>query len=93
MTTIAKITRKGQVTIPRKIREKLNSEVVEFDVMEDNNIVLRPVKSVAGSLSSYAKRGAGSFREIRERAWEKVVGERYGKKADRRQCHTSLPSE
>ena len=72
------------MTIPRKIREKLNSEVVEFDVLEDNNVVLRPVKSVAGSLSSYAKRGAGSFREAREKAWEKVISERYGKKSDRR---------
>ena len=84
MPTIAKITRKGQVTIPRKIREKLNSEVIEFDVMEDNNVVLRPVKSVAGSLKSYAKREVGSFKEIREIAWEKGVREKYGKKADRR---------
>lgn len=84
MATIAKITRKGQVTIPRKIREKLNSEVIEFDVMEDNNVVLRPVKSVAGSLRSYAKRKVGSFRKIRERAWEKVVQEKYGEKAARR---------
>lgn len=84
MQTIAKITRKGQVTIPRKIREKLNSEVIEFDIMENNNIVVRPVKSVAGSLSSYAKKRSGSFGEIREKAWEKVVRERYGKKADRR---------
>jgi AbrB family looped-hinge helix DNA binding protein len=77
-----KITRKGQVTIPKKVREKLNSEVIEFDIMEDNNVVLRPVKSVAGSLRSYAKRELGSFREIREKVWEKVVRERYGKKAD-----------
>jgi AbrB family looped-hinge helix DNA binding protein len=84
MPTIAKITRKGQVTIPRKIREKLNSEVIEFDVMEDNNVVLRPVKSVAGSLSDYAKKKPGSFAEIRGKAWEKVVREKYGKKADRR---------
>ena len=52
--------------------------------MEDNNVVLRPVRSVAGSLKSYAKREAGSFREIREIAWEKGVREKYGKKADRR---------
>jgi AbrB family looped-hinge helix DNA binding protein len=84
MTTIAKITRKGQITIPRKIREQLDSEVVEFSVTEDNNIVLRPVKSVAGSLSSHAKKVSGSFREIREKAWEKAVREKYGKKANRR---------
>jgi AbrB family looped-hinge helix DNA binding protein len=83
MATTAKITSKGQVTIPQKIREKLGSEVVEFDIVQ-NNIVIRPVESVAGSLRSYAKKGAMPFKEAREKAWDESVRERYGKKADRR---------
>ena len=49
MPTIAKITKKGQVTIPLKVRKKLNSEIIEFSVIEDQ-VIIRPVKSVAGSL-------------------------------------------
>lgn len=81
MVITAKITRKGQVTIPRKIREILNSQVVEFEIV-GNSVVMKPVKSVAGSLSSYADKTLGSFREVREKAWDKAVRERYGKKTD-----------
>jgi len=83
MSITAKITKKGQVTIPQKIRERLNSEVIQFDIVEDN-VVIRPVKSVAGSLSSYAKKGLVPFKEAREKAWEEVIRERYGEKTDRR---------
>ena len=83
MSMTAKITKKGQVTIPQKIRQKLNSEVIQFDVVEDN-VVIRPVKSVAGSLSSYAKKRFIPFKEAREKAWEEVIRERYGEKTNRR---------
>jgi AbrB family looped-hinge helix DNA binding protein len=80
MVSSAKITRKGQVTIPRKIREKLGADVVEFEWI-DGVVTLRPVKSVAGALQGYA--GAGvPFGEARERAWEEAASERNGKKAD-----------
>jgi len=83
MLTTAKITKKGQLTIPRKIREHLDSQVVEFAIV-GKQIVMRPVKSVAGSLSPYAKKGTVPFKEAREKAWEEAVGERYGEKAGRR---------
>jgi len=83
MSMTAKITTKGQVTIPQRIREKLNSEVIQFDIVEDH-VVIRPVKSVAGSLSSYAKKGLMPFKEAREKAWDEVIRERYGEKTNRR---------
>jgi AbrB family looped-hinge helix DNA binding protein len=83
MSMTAKITKKGQVTIPQKIREKLNSQVIQFDIVEDD-VVIRPVKSVAGSLSSYAKKGLIPYKQAREKAWEEAVRERYGEKASRR---------
>ena len=67
MPITAKITKKGQVTIPRKIREKLNSEVIEFEILE-NDVLIRPVKSVAGSLNSYAKKRMIPFKKEREKA-------------------------
>jgi AbrB family looped-hinge helix DNA binding protein len=83
MPTTAKITKKGQVTIPREIRKKLDSDVIEFTILE-GRIVLKPVKSVAGSLNSYARGKVVSYEEAREKAWEEAVKEEHGKKTHRR---------
>ncbi len=83
MAVTAKITQKGQVTIPQKIREQLKSDVIEFAVVGEE-VVMRPVKSMAGSLSSYAEKGVVPFKQAREKAWEEVTRERYGKKTHRR---------
>jgi len=82
MPITAKITQKGQITIPRKIRDKLRSEVVEFDIIK-GRVILRPLISVAGSLSDYAKKNSIPFQEVRERAWEEIAREKYGKKIGR----------
>jgi AbrB family looped-hinge helix DNA binding protein len=70
----AKITKKGQITIPKKIREFLNSNVIEFEIVE-GKVIVKPVKSVAGSLSKYAKKHV-SFEKIREETWGKVADEK-----------------
>lgn len=83
MSIVAKITRKGQVTIPRRIRERLKCEVIEFDIVKDE-VIIRPVASVAGSLSAYRKKESIPFREAREKAWGDVAHEKYGKETGRR---------
>jgi len=82
MAITAKITEKGQVTIPRKIREKLNSEIVEFEIVDDT-VLIKPIRSVAGSLRAHPDKGPHSFGEAREEAWGEVVKEKYGKKSRR----------
>ena len=77
-TTAVKITSKGQVTIPKEIRTLLGSDIVEFELME-GNVIVRPVKSVGGSLQKYAKKHI-PLEEIRDTVWEQVVHERTGKK-------------
>jgi AbrB family looped-hinge helix DNA binding protein len=83
MTTAAvKITRKGQVTIPKEIRKKLNANSVYFEV-ENDAVIVKPVRDAAGSLSEYAgnvKPGV-SMRQIKDRAWEVAVREKTGKKS------------
>lgn len=74
-----KITKKGQVTIPKKIRERLKANEVYFEVVNDE-VVVRAVKDAAGSLSEYAgnvKPGT-SIKEMKERAWEEAVHEKTG---------------
>ena len=82
MAITAKITEKGQVTIPRKIREKLNSEVVEFEIVDDA-VLIKPVRSVAGSLRAHSHKVPRSFEEAREEGWGEMVKEKYGKKSRR----------
>lgn len=82
MTTVAvKITSKGQVTIPKKIREKLHAYAVYFEIVDDT-VVVRPVKSAAGSLSEYAKNAKPgiSMKKIKDRAWEVAIREKASKK-------------
>lgn len=51
--SIAKITRKGQLTIPAEFRKKLGTDVVEI-VMEGDKIIIKPVKKLGGILHRYA---------------------------------------
>ncbi len=73
MEAIAKITSKGQVTIPKKMRDMLGSDVVRFRV-EGERIVLEPVRDLGGVFRKYA-RGGIPFEKEREIAWEKVAHE------------------
>ena len=68
MSYEAKITSKGQITIPKDIRARLNTDVVEFEV-KNGEILLRPVRSVSGSLSSFAK-GYIPLDRIRDQVWQ-----------------------
>jgi AbrB family looped-hinge helix DNA binding protein len=83
MTTSAvKITRKGQLTIPREVREKLKANHVYFEV-EGDVVMIKPVRDAAGSLREYAgniKPGV-STKQMKERAWEVAVREKTGKKS------------
>ena len=83
MTTAAvKITRKGQVTIPKEIREMLNANSVYFEV-QDDTVIVKPVRDAAGSLSEYAgnvKPGV-TMRQMKDRAWEVAVREKTSKKS------------
>lgn len=77
-TAAVKITSKGQVTIPKEIRNFLGSDIVEFELVE-GNVLVRPVKSVGGSLKKYAKKHI-PLEEVRNTVWEQVAHERTGKK-------------
>jgi len=77
-----KITRKGQVTIPKEIRESLKATAVYFEVIDDD-VVVRAVRDAAGSLSEYAGNAKPdvSIAQMKDRAWEEAVHEKAGKKS------------
>ena len=85
MTSSAvKVTRKGQVTIPKAIREKLNANTIYFEV-ENEIIMIKPVRDAAGSLSEYARNATPGLpiREMKDKAWEEAVHEKSSKKSSR----------
>ncbi|MGA2938180.1 MAG: AbrB/MazE/SpoVT family DNA-binding domain-containing protein [Syntrophobacteraceae bacterium] len=81
-TKAVKITRKGQVTIPKEIRERLKATAVYFEVIDDD-VVVRAVRDAAGSLSEYARnvKPDVSMKQKKDRAWEEAVHEKAGKKS------------
>ena len=83
MTTGAvKITKKGQITIPKVIRERLKTSTVYFDVVDDT-IMMKAVRDVAGSLHEYARnvKPGTSIKQIKEKAWEVAAREKAGRKS------------
>jgi AbrB family looped-hinge helix DNA binding protein len=83
MTTAAvKITKKGQVTIPKEIRERLKTSTIYFDIVDDT-IMVKAVRDAAGSLHAYAKnvKPGTPMKQIKEKAWEAVAHEKARKKS------------
>jgi bifunctional DNA-binding transcriptional regulator/antitoxin component of YhaV-PrlF toxin-antitoxin module len=71
MNAIATVTSRGQVTLPRMVREALGSRIIEFDV-QDNLVLVRPVRSVAGGLASYARKPR-PLAAVRDQVWKEVA--------------------
>jgi AbrB family looped-hinge helix DNA binding protein len=75
MVVTAKITSKGQITIPKEIRKILDlhtGSVIAFE-KEENKIVIRPartLKEFKGFLKGKGKRA--DFEEIRKKAKEYI---------------------
>jgi len=67
MRITATITEKGQVTIPKAIRKRIKSRVIEF-IVEDDRIEIQPVQSVEGVLSQYAS-SYTTLEAVRESVW------------------------
>jgi len=84
MKKYSTVTRKGQVTIPMVIREKLDiayGEKVEFTVNELDEVVIRPVKvsleDVYGVLKNHKPAGTHEDHRRLAREW---AGERGSKR-------------
>ena len=72
LTKAVKISKKGQVTIPKVIREKLGTNIVSF-VIEKDEVKIKPVdKETYGRLKRYSKRYI-PIEEARETAWGSVT--------------------
>ena len=80
MSESAIITSKGQVTLPRVIRNMLDSRVVIFEPTAEG-ILIKPVKSVAGSLSAFAHAVPEEISVVRDAVWGEVADEKGRKRS------------
>jgi AbrB family looped-hinge helix DNA binding protein len=77
-TLISKVSKKGQITIPKEFREDLIDGYVEF-IKEDDKIIIKKVPSVdelAGSLKKYQKNKLRKKLDEKD-AWSEHVKEKY----------------
>lgn len=70
-----KISKKGQITLPRYMRDALGSERVRVTLI-NKHIRLEAVKSVAGSLSGYAKPSIEPEDETHA-AWDAAIKDKH----------------
>ncbi|MCC8371985.1 MAG: AbrB/MazE/SpoVT family DNA-binding domain-containing protein [Rickettsia endosymbiont of Pseudomimeciton antennatum] len=63
------ISSKGQIVLPKKVRDIFKSNVVTLEVNDNNQLILSPVYDLGGVLSIYRKDSELSFDEIRQQAW------------------------
>lgn len=74
----AKVSSKGQITLPREVRKALGTDHVRIVYSSEDGVRIEPVNDVAGSLAHYARRkGRIPFDLARERAWGAVVREKH----------------
>lgn len=85
MKKYSTVTRKGQVTIPLIIREKLNiayGEKIEFAVNEQDEVVIKPVKNtlddVYGVLQNRKPPGTHEDHRRLAREWAGEKGNKRG---------------
>ncbi|MFA5515060.1 MAG: AbrB/MazE/SpoVT family DNA-binding domain-containing protein [Desulfuromonadales bacterium] len=67
---LAKVTSKGQVTIPIEIRKKLgirSEDKVDF-ILEEDRVILRPVKTLRDLRGAVQAKGKGDFAAERSAA-------------------------
>lgn len=75
MPVTATITSRGQLTLPKSIRKLVSGSVVELEATKDG-ILIRPVESVAGALSAFARKEPEDLAAIRETVWKGVADEK-----------------
>ena len=75
-----KISDKGQIVIPKKIRDKIKTRNMEIEFVR-NRIILKPAPSLIELAGSLKEDSADvqklSAKEMKDRAWEEHVKEKY----------------
>jgi len=77
-----KISQKGQVTLPKEIRIKLNTDFIYFE-MKNDIITIKPFRDASGSLREFARNVKQSRpkKQLKDKAWQIAIRDKIGKKS------------
>lgn len=74
MNNIVSISERGQITIPKALRDKIAVTHLVFEVKDDDSIVLTPLqtredflKELENAKADYKKNGGLTIKEIKEK--------------------------
>ena len=68
-----KISSKGQITLPKEVRERLKEEIIRI-VADEKGVRLEPVSNLAGCLKKYVREKPDlPWEELREKAWREAT--------------------
>ena len=75
---ITSITQKGQITIPKRIRQKLNLQPKDqlVFVQRGDEIILKPIRDILSMRGSVQDVRGESFEEIREKTKKAITSKR-----------------
>jgi len=68
------ISKKGQIALPKEMRETLGSGVLKL-VLQDRKVIIEPVEDMADSLKNYAK--PVDLEQAKEGAWTEAVRKKF----------------
>ena len=60
---------RGQITLPKKIRNLFKSNAVVLELVDNQHGMISPVPDVGGAVSNYTKKTDLTFEEVRNSAW------------------------
>lgn len=72
----AKVSSKGQITLPRKVRAALGTNHVRI-IFEEGQVRIEPSPDPGGSLHRYARKRRIPFGQERDQTWAAVVRDKY----------------
>lgn len=65
------ISERGQITLPKKLRNLFKTNAVILEILDDTHAVISPIPDIAGKLSGFKKKTDLPFEDIRNMAWMK----------------------
>ena len=71
MVKASKVSRSGQITLPRTVRAALGTDRVRI-ILENGQVRIEP-SDPGGSLQRYARKPRIPFKQERDQAWEAVI--------------------
>jgi len=75
MVKAFKVSRSGQITLPRTVRAALGTDHVRI-ILENGQVRIEP-SDPGGSLQRYARKPRIPFKQERDQAWEAVIRDKY----------------